>query len=430
MPARTLLLLSCSRDKRQGGAPVSCTARQFPSRNTVPKRSEHMFSTRRKILGYLHGDPRPLYNEDQQGGLRRFRSANRDLTAGPDFGVVGLPGIKYMPAHARYAGRFFTSLLSARPNFWQELPGTAIEILFVSGLYGLLFWDELIQDYDCHLADYVSGYPERTVGKIWSDIVPAALVDFLQCQKSLGRPIRFVYDLLSEEAYQGVFDWSKIESNGVLIWHRVFQGIAGPDTLPCIANILSASLARFGDGDNRFTDGPRYQCGDGDGGRVTFGFERRIGAERWATREGEMEAARKRLLAECPSLGDLPSRVFEMLAKAEHSWSKVRPLRQFDFGAVIVSFTKAVECYFREIEPECPQGAFGLVIGYLGSRPRWRHIVRDLEELNTLRRSGGAHPGEERTKIDLQSARSLALDVISRAELVRTGGGSGSAQRR
>ena len=73
-----------------------------------------------------------------------------------------------MSAHERYAGRFFTKLRHENSEFWQHLRDSAVDVLFVSGLYGLVRWDEPIQNYECHLGDYCEGGTKQTVLAMWN----------------------------------------------------------------------------------------------------------------------------------------------------------------------------------------------------------------------------------------------------------------------
>jgi cytoplasmic iron level regulating protein YaaA (DUF328/UPF0246 family) len=145
MSARTLILLSCSRDKRCGGARFDGSIRRLSTRTSLPNYSELFSRKREQIFDLLKGKTGRLYNEDQGGGYRDERGVNQALTHDPD-------ELAYMRAYERYDGRFFTAMRKLKPNFWNEIP-KQIEILFVSGLYGLLYWDESIQNYDCHLND-------------------------------------------------------------------------------------------------------------------------------------------------------------------------------------------------------------------------------------------------------------------------------------
>src|SRR5215472_12022723 len=202
---RSVLLLSCSNRKASGGTSAWQGDRFFPGK-LASNRCKRLLERRNDIRQMLLPDgPARLYDRDRNGGYRDESPPNFPLANGPDFG--GSEPALYRPAHERYTGRFFGRLTRLAPNFWREPP---VEILFVSGLYGLVFWDEWIQDYDCHFADYSDpdNIPHSKVSAHWGDELSEALIEFLQRQPS-SVPITTVYDLLSEELYQSLFNWRK-----------------------------------------------------------------------------------------------------------------------------------------------------------------------------------------------------------------------------
>lgn len=147
MAGKSLILLSCSRAKRTGGGahvPGSPSIGQF-----LADRGDALFHRRLKVknaLGRVH---------DPQDGYRGMRRPNRELVSGPDFGGSAQGG-RYLPAYERYAGRLFQALQEKAPGFWNS-QADGVEFAFLSGLYGLVTWNELVQDYDCNLNDVVAG---------------------------------------------------------------------------------------------------------------------------------------------------------------------------------------------------------------------------------------------------------------------------------
>jgi hypothetical protein len=261
MPGHSLILLSCSRNKRPGGVLLDPWIRCLSSSSSLHRVVGDFVAVRRTIFDLLHGKNGRLYDEDQKGGFRDERRVNRDLFLGPEFGGRATGYSSYMPAYRRYAGRFFETIDAIAPNFWTELREEPVDVLFVSGLYGLVFWDEPIQNYDCHLNDYAimaDGRP--SVGEIWRSAFTNVLSDFVKNQAALGSPVRYVYDLLSEEIYQDIFDWEKIGGRNVTIHHRIFQGLAGPDILSWVARILGKNLGRFSEADDRFQNDVWAEC--------------------------------------------------------------------------------------------------------------------------------------------------------------------------
>jgi hypothetical protein len=65
MGMRSLILLSCSRDKLQGGFPFNPPSRQMPSVHNLPKTAKELLETRKQIFGLLHGNPQSLYSAER-----------------------------------------------------------------------------------------------------------------------------------------------------------------------------------------------------------------------------------------------------------------------------------------------------------------------------------------------------------------------------
>ena len=151
----SLLLLSCSNEKLSGGSPYGeIQGRTIGSFLSRPMR-RRLFNRRNQMRGMLkERTRRRLHNQDQMAGFRDARPRNLDLQEGPDFGREAI-GACYRRACERYHGRLSTRLASRASSFWSDLRvNGGVEIAFLSALYGLVLWDEPIQDYDCHFADY------------------------------------------------------------------------------------------------------------------------------------------------------------------------------------------------------------------------------------------------------------------------------------
>jgi hypothetical protein len=238
----SLLLLSCSHDKRADGQPFDTRCRRIT--NWLPQSGADFVKGRNRILRHLKKPP-GLYNADQAGGSRPERLCNQRLCPGPEFGGEALEGDRYLPAYRRYSGRFFTKLNTEAPDFWDSVAQSPVEIVFVSGLYGLVLWDEITQEYDCHVRDYVRDDPEQTVSTLWGDVLTRSLCELVE-----KATIRHVYDLLSEEAYQKLLDLEKVQ--GAKIYHRIFRDNAGPDILQDLATIVAKEFPRFCEGPRQF----------------------------------------------------------------------------------------------------------------------------------------------------------------------------------
>ncbi|MHB8653323.1 MAG: YaaA family protein [Terriglobia bacterium] len=277
---KTIILVSCSHDKHSGGKQYDSSTRSIS--RTLTRTGKALLGKRREIASMLRHDKgyHRLYNKDQKGGYRDERECNRNLKLGPDLGGEETGGF-YLPAHERYNGRFFSRLLAENPGFWKSLPTRSLEILFVSGLYGLVFWDELIQDYDCHFNDNTNEPSPRTVASICFDTLTASLCEVIKAYKSSSEHI-YLFDLLSEETYQRLFTWDKVVGSGASVYHRVFKDFAGPDILAPLADILAREFPRF-QGKAGFERGQWYSLQAGDS-NFEYAFEKEVRSERDAVR--------------------------------------------------------------------------------------------------------------------------------------------------
>ena len=85
MPNRVLIILSCSRDKRDGGEPFSLAFPSFAEMLSAEHQAR-LIATRREVMSLLHprqahskdGDVSRLYNDDQAGGYRDERTGEQE----------------------------------------------------------------------------------------------------------------------------------------------------------------------------------------------------------------------------------------------------------------------------------------------------------------------------------------------------------------
>jgi hypothetical protein len=412
MAERALILLSCSRDKRSGGEPWLPTARTLASRNSVPKRHSGLLAARRRIFDLLQARNGRLFNHEQKGGYLDERIPNKKLRLGPDLG--GAEAARYLPAWCRYNGRFFARLEEVSPGFWDELPRHQIDILFVSGLYGLVAWDELIQNYDCHFSDHlIDDGRLPTVARLWQNTLTEVLCDFINAEASKGRPFRCVFDLLSEEFYQGLFDWTSICGKAkVQVNHRAFRTLSGPRILPHLADILARDLRRFCSAEKRFHRDTWYSCRAASGSPVEFAFEYPLGTLAGAAREGDTSAAAASLQAELPGFRKLRADLRNDLIVAEHSWRMAVRVKTFDFGILVVAFARPVERWLKVALPQGAADEFGIVAAVQKYR---QPLSADFASLWDLR-NAGAHPDPKPVeRHEAAFARSLALKILSHA---------------
>lgn len=427
MEPRSLILLSCSREKRSDGERFDPDSRRICSERFLPREGSRLLDCRKRIWTLLKGGPPRLYNEDQKGGFRDDRKCNKDLVLGPDFGGTDPAKAIYLPAWKRYAGRFFSKLEEESPEFWSFVASKPVEILFVSGLYGLLLWDELIQDYDCHFADYTKGPKRNSVGGIWKDALRDSLYELVRSYRERDGEV-VVYDLLSELRYQELIGWEKVAGAGAHIYHRMFKNFAGPNVLPKLAIVLSRELPRFWGEPEHFKCDQWYDVQVEDT-TLEYGFEYPLKPNDNcdAAREGDTTETRKRLQEVHPELNNLPPEILNQIVLAEHSWRIVEPNRQFDFGVVIVAFAKAVEAYLRWVQPTwrdasgkvCENPTLGSIV-HLMQGTRWSPLQESVRNLNEHRR-GGAHSGKGYGSKDVQRAKECAFNILEKAEQIRSG---------
>jgi hypothetical protein len=347
------------------------------------------------------------------------------LLPGLDFGGKDPAKAIYLPAWQRYRGRFFSKLEEESTEFWSLIANRPVEILFVSGLYGLLLWDELIQDYDCHFADYTRGPRRKSVASIWKGALTESLCELVRSYRGRDGGV-VVYDLLSEMTYQKLFDWEKVAEAGARVYHRVFRNFAGPDVLPKLATILARELPRFTGEGEQFELNRWYEL-QVDDTTLEYGFEYPLGTNAQAAREGDTTETRNRLLETHPCLRRLRPEVLNQIILAEHSWRIVEPSCQFDFGVIIVAFAKAVEYYLRQqglgLREEGHGDGESLTLGsfvHMVQGTRWSPLQRSIRKLNELR-NAGAHSGRDYGSKDVRSARDHAFDILKRAERIRSG---------
>lgn len=335
----------------------------------------------------------------------RARTTKIRLVAGPDVGETDLGRDIYLPAYRRYEGRFFVRLREADPAFWTKLDGSPVEILFVSGLYGLAFWNEPIQEYDCHMADYLETSRERLT-EVWRDTLTRVLRDLIRN----AAPRCVVYDLLSDALYQGAFDWRKIEGGGVQIRHRVFKGTTDPEVLYAVADTLARYFDLFDPNGPQFKRDGEYSLSYGPASYVAF--EPTPGYSK-------LRETRDDLVASRPTFKSLQNAALDALALAELCWTNGMGITNFDLALVVVSFSKAVETYFRTCgwleckEREVLKGIKALLTNR--GKGELAKLVGDLDE--NFRKPASRGNDE---KFDLKrvgDGRSLAFDIVEKAEL-------------
>jgi pimeloyl-ACP methyl ester carboxylesterase len=234
---RPVILISCSAHKRTDGEVPHPKTGGVLSAIADDNIALKAIQTRAQIMGLLQSGR--IDGTEYKEGNRAGRPENQALTLGPDFGgVINQP--KYLPAYLRYTGRTY----QASNDDWSAYRGfpdsLRPSILIMSGLYGLIPFDEYIQNYDCHITDtdLQSG---RTVLSYWGATMTDILLSHCDRLHAGGANIGPIIDLLSEGSYQSAIDWSRVYARQTVL-HRVFQTKVDRDALVNIGIFLRTLL--------------------------------------------------------------------------------------------------------------------------------------------------------------------------------------------
>ena len=212
MSGNVLFLCSCSNRKLAGGESAYRPANSMPL--AIPRRRPDLIEARQKAFSMVQGDATSV-----QGTSLRDLPYNAALVLGPDFG--GKDNGRYMPAMARYRGRFFMELDPDERGVLGESPHRWI---IVSALYGLLAPDEPIQLYSCHTED------DADIAGIWKKdgLLTSLLLEYTRVFN-----VRLIVDLTAEESYHRLFNWERIK-NRVEVLRAFGDQNAGPALLPAL----------------------------------------------------------------------------------------------------------------------------------------------------------------------------------------------------
>ncbi len=214
MEYHILFLCSCSNHKVKGGEREYRADGSMP--NAIRRRASALYEARYRALKRVQDGA-----ESEHGTLLRNVQYNAELVAGPDIGGTGHG--TYLPAMARYRGRFYEALDPGEEGLLERSPHHWV---IVSALYGLLAPGEPIQRYSCDAVD-------KQIRQIWTArrLITSLLLEYVRVSR-----IKLIVDLTAERAYQDLFDWSRISKHcGVL---RAFGSQnAGPALLPALGSL-------------------------------------------------------------------------------------------------------------------------------------------------------------------------------------------------
>lgn len=222
MNDKVLFLCCCSNRKLSGGEGAYRPERSVPL--LVPRQGRALLEGRQRVFqriadGAVSVQGKPLrelpYNTEPQ------------LVQGPDLG--GAANGRYMPAMARYRGRFYQELdpdeqglLGESPHHW----------LIASALYGIVAPEEPIQRYSCHTLD------DPGLAEIWTrpGLLTSVLLEYVQV---FG--VGLIVDLTADASYHGLFNWERISKHAQVL--RAFGAQnAGPSLLPALGFLVRDRL--------------------------------------------------------------------------------------------------------------------------------------------------------------------------------------------
>ena len=196
-----LILIACSHGKQSGGEDAYIG--QPASWIGEPGFRQRMVSRRSYVYSILK-DAR-LADGFERGGNRAHQPANQNLRHGPDLGgtnAIG-PAAEYLPAWQRYNGQIYVPVTAdAWQNYLQHRD--RLRVLIMSGLYGLIEPEELIQNYDVHLTDtdIDSG---TSVSSMWTELYTQCIDAYIR-HSHKGRKVR-IFNLLCDHHYVDSVKW-------------------------------------------------------------------------------------------------------------------------------------------------------------------------------------------------------------------------------
>jgi pimeloyl-ACP methyl ester carboxylesterase len=233
-----LVLIACSHNKRDGGQEGYDDGRPVAWINEQNLRQKII--NRRTYTYGLVKDGK-LADGFERGGNRAFQPANATLQHGPDLGGTKVLGhsISYRRASNRYNGRIYGPVTDAS---WDAYAGnrSRMRVLIMSGLYGLIEPEELIQNYDVHLTDshIESG---QSVSSIWSELYTESLENYVR-HAYRNRKVH-IYNLLCDHNYVDSIRWHKLTRSKCSVFHLASPDFEDVELLPPAGVILNAVLA-------------------------------------------------------------------------------------------------------------------------------------------------------------------------------------------
>jgi pimeloyl-ACP methyl ester carboxylesterase len=251
-----LILIACSHTKELGGhigyngQPVNWVVEPNLRQRIIAKRSY--------VFGVLKDAK--LADGFERGGNRAHQLANQSLRHGPDLGGMNANAeeISYLPAWQRYRGRIYVPVADASwRNYLQNRH--KIRVLIMSGLYGLIEPEELIQNYDVHLTDthIESG---NSVSSMWTELYTECIENYVR-HAYRDRKVH-IFNLLCDHHYVDAVKWHKLPRE-CSVFHLASPTIEDIALLPpALLNAFLADPGRLEAFDRTDRDKHQYQLSD------------------------------------------------------------------------------------------------------------------------------------------------------------------------
>ncbi len=209
--SKVLIITICSNEKNKGGDVYNLESPSIVK--ILPEHSDGIIQRRLKALELIQSG---VIGRD--GIKLNELPFNSSLIYGPEFGGKSSGSTQYMQALDRYDGRFYKSLKSGDKDIIEESPH---HLLIISGLYGLVLPDELIQCYSCNIDDDAEFASIWTDGNFLTSIILAYMNKF---------KIDTVFDLIAQESYRRFLHWERIEKKAKVL-HVFGEQLVGPALL-------------------------------------------------------------------------------------------------------------------------------------------------------------------------------------------------------
>lgn len=177
---RVLIFIPCSGSKESGGITEYSTTSSIINYLTSSS-EEHLLSLRRKLFEYF------------------------SISFGQDVGYPNDGTIKYMEAYKRYTGKRSHIYPKICSSSWEKIGETQnLDLVIVSALYGLLRYDEPIQDYNVMMSGKRGKTGRQTLKTWWRNSGLCAILKDYIYENSISE----VHNVLSNdynEALLGCF---------------------------------------------------------------------------------------------------------------------------------------------------------------------------------------------------------------------------------